>query len=217
MKAVTFLVSDDHEIVRQGMCLLIEREPGWRVCAINSTGREAVAAAEKFQPDIAVVDMIMPDLNGLEALRQIKRRVPKCEVLLFTASHSEQIVREAFEAGAKSVILKTDAADHLLTALKSLVDHKPYFTSRASEILFARFLSTNAGAKDESGGNALTARERETMQLLAEGKTNKELAGSLGISVRTAEAHRASLLRKLGITSLADLVRYAIRNNISEA
>lgn len=216
MKTVNFLVADDHEIVREGTRLLIEGEPNWHVCALASNGREAVATAEKLQPDVAVIDMMMPELNGLEALRQLKRRAPKCELLLFTASQSDQVIRDAFEAGAKSVITKAEASVHLLAALKSLVDHKPYFSSRASEILFARLLERKAG--DESGGtdHQLTARERETLQLLAEGKTNKEVASVLGISVKTAETHRAAIMRKLKLPSFSDLVRYAVRHNIIE-
>jgi DNA-binding NarL/FixJ family response regulator len=217
MKGTTFLIADDHEIVREGTRLLIEREPSWQVCALARSGREAVAAAEKFQPDVAIIDMMMPDFSGLEALRQIKRRVPGCEVLLFTGSQSEQLVHDAFQAGAKSVILKTDAALHLIAASRSLVNHKPYFTSRAAEILFERFVKEPAGIKNTRDVHELTPREREIVRLLAEGKSNKEVADALGISVRTAETHRANVLRKTGVTSLAGLVRYAIRNEIIES
>jgi two-component system, NarL family, response regulator NreC len=216
MKTVRILIADDHEVVREGTRMLLEREPDWQVCALAKSGRDAVAAAEKFQPDVAILDMMMPDLNGLEALRQIKRRAPNCEVLLFTASQSEQLVRDAFEAGAKSVILKTDAALHLVAALKSLVNRKPYFTSHAAEILFERFLEENTGSRRGEDVHELTSREREVVTLLAEGKSNKEVAEALGISVRTAETHRANVLRKAGVTSLAGLVRYAIRNGIIE-
>jgi two-component system response regulator NreC len=217
MKTVRILIADDHEVVREGTRLLLEREPGWHVCASAVNGRDAVVAAEKFQPDVAIVDMIMPGLSGLETLRQIKRGVPNCEVLLFTASQSDQLVRDAFEAGAKSVVLKTDAAPHLVAAMKSLIDHKPYFTSRAAEILFERFLEENTGSRKGKDIHDLTAREREVVRLLADGKSNKEVADALGVSVRTAETHRANLLRKLGMTSLAHLVRYAVRHGIVEA
>jgi len=216
MNKIKILIADDHDIVRTGLRLMVENEEDWNVCAATATGREAVAAAETFQPDIAILDLTMPDLNGLEALRQLKRKAPRCEVLLFTASQSDEVVREAFEAGAKSVVLKTDASEHLRAALKSLVNRKPYFTTRASEILFTRFLEKDSIVQKQSSGGALTPRERETIQLVAEGKTNKEVANMLGISVKTAESHRAAIMRKLALKSVSALVRYAIRQHIIE-
>jgi DNA-binding NarL/FixJ family response regulator len=212
------LIADDHEIVREGTRMLLQHEPGWEVCGVAKTGREAVEQAKKLHPDIVVLDMGMPELNGLDAARQIKRALPKTELLIFTAHEREELIREVFEAGVKSYILKADAGSHLIEAIRSLSQHKPYFTTKVAEVLFAKFSNGSAGERTRSQtGKHLTAREREVVRLLAEGKSNKEVADALGISVRTAEAHRASALQKLGIDSLAGLVRYAIRKGIIEA
>lgn len=198
--------------------MLLQREPGWEVCGLAKTGRDAVEQAKTLQPDIVVLDMNMPELNGLDAARQIKRLLPNSELLIFTAHEREELIREVFEAGVKSYILKADAGSHLVEAIRSLCQHKPFFTSKVAKVLFAKFSSHSASERDgRQTGKQLTAREREVVRLLAEGKSNKEVADALGVSVRTAETHRASLLRKLGLTSLADLVRYAIRNGITEA
>jgi two-component system, NarL family, response regulator NreC len=211
------LIADDHEVVREGMRTLIENQPGWEVCGMAMNGQEAVDTAKKLKPEVVVLDMTMPELDGLEALRQIKRALPNTEVVIFSAHHSEEVIEQLFDAGAKSYIQKSDASRYLVAAIKSLAQHKPFFTPEISQILFAKFLSAGA-CKGQSGlEHALTAREREIVRLLAEGHSNKEIASSLGISTRTAETHRASLMRKLGIESLAALVRYAIRNNIIEA
>jgi two-component system, NarL family, response regulator NreC len=218
MKTVRILIADDHEVVREGARILLEREAGWEVCGTAKTGREAIEQAEKLRPDVVVLDMGMPDLNGLDATRQIKRILPKTELLIFTAHEQEELIQEVFEAGVKSYILKSDAGLHLVDAVRALSQHKPFFTSKVSGVLFAKFLNGAAPARNaDQTGRHLTARERQIVRLLAEGKSNKEVADALGVSVRTAETHRASLLRKLGMTSLAGLVRYAIRNGIIEA
>jgi len=212
------LIADDHEVMRDGTRGLIERQPGWEVCGMAGTGREAVAQAIRLQPNIVIMDMSMPDLNGLDAAIQIKRRLPRTEILIFTAHETDELIREVFEAGAKSYIFKSEAHHFLVDAIRSLSEHKPFFTSRVSEVLFAEMLS-RSGATPEATQTSrrLTPREREIVQLLAEGSSNKKVAGLLGISIRTAETHRASVLRKLNLDSLASLVRYAIRNKIIEA
>lgn len=217
MSKLRILIADDHEVVREGARLLIEQQPGWEVCGMVNNGREAVALSRELQPDIAILDMTMPEVGGLEALRQIKRVSPATEVLLFSAHHSEDLVTQAFDAGAKSYIQKTDAGRHLVAAVQSLALHKPFFTPEISEILFARFLVADGAKKVTSANGKLTVREREITRLLAEGLSNKQTADALGISVRTAETHRATLMRKLGLDSLANLVRYAVRNHIIEA
>ena len=211
------LIADDHDVVRQGTCAVIERVPGWEVCGIASTGREAVAKATELQPDIVVMDMTMPELNGLDAAIQIKRRLPKTEIIIFSGHATEQLIREAFEAGVKSFINKAEAHTYLVEAIESLSRHKPFFTDDVSEVLFSNILNRAEGNRDATEpGQRVSPREREIIQLLAEGKSNKEVAEALGISVRTAETHRASILRKLNLDSVADLVRYAIRNKIIE-
>jgi DNA-binding NarL/FixJ family response regulator len=211
------LIADDHDVVRQGLRALIENEPGWEVCGTATTGREAVDRAKELKPDIALLDMTMPELSGLEATRQIKRALPLTEVLVFSAHRSEDVVAQVFDAGAKSYICKADAGRHLVAAIRSLAEHKPFFTPEVSEILFSRFLAADVRRPHGVAEQKLTTREREIVRLLAEGRSNKETAGILGISIRTSETHRASLMRKLGLDSLPALVRYAIRNHIIEA
>lgn len=214
MKNVRILIADDHDIVRAGVRLLIERQPGWEVCGEAANGREAVALAEKFRPDVVVLDMTMPELNGLEATRQIKRRLPEVEVVMLTAHESEDLVHQVFDAGARSYILKTEVVEHLVSAIRSACEHKPFFTGKVSQVVFARYLDRG---KDDLKDSRLTARERELVQILAEGSSNKEAASRLGISVKTVETHRATIMRKLNLKSVSDLVRYAIRNKITEA
>jgi DNA-binding NarL/FixJ family response regulator len=212
------LIADDHDVMREGTRAVIERQPGWEVCGLAATGREAVAQAVLLQPDIVILDMTMPGLNGLDAAIQIKRRLPATEILIFSGHETDELIREAFQAGVKSFIFKSEAHTYLVEAIESLSRHKPFFTSKVSEILFADILNRSEGTSGaKQAGQRLSAREREIVQLLAEGKTNKEVGDVLGISVRTAETHRASVLRKLSLDSVASLVRYAIRNNIIEA
>jgi DNA-binding NarL/FixJ family response regulator len=212
---VRILIADDHDVMRQGTRSLVERQQGWEVCGTASNGREAVSKATELQPDIVIMDMTMPELNGLDAAIQIKRRLPNTEILMFTGQESENLIRDAFESGVKSVILKSEAHHFLVEAIESLARHKPFFTDKVSEILFSNMLERAQGDRDASEpGERLSVREREIVQLIAEGKSNKEVAEALGISVRTAETHRASILRKLKVDSVAGLVRYAIRNKI---
>jgi DNA-binding NarL/FixJ family response regulator len=211
------LVADDHPFVRKGITSFIDRQHDWELCPEARSGREAVAIAEKYQPDIAVLDIHMPDLNGIDATRQIKKACPKCEVLILTGVDSDEIIRSAFEAGARSFLLKTDHPDQLDAALAALAEHKPYFTPHVSEVIFSSILMGKK--KDMAGGKAgrLSSREREVIQLLAEGLANKEVAARLGISVKTVETHRAAIMTKLGLDSFSALVRYAVRNHIIEA
>ncbi len=216
MKKLRILLADDHEIVRDGIGRLIDREEGWDVCGEATDGRKAVTLAEQLKPDVVVLDIGMPELNGLDATRQIKRLLPKCEVLIFTGEESEQLIHDVFAAGARSYILKSDLGAHLVAAIRALGEHKHYFTNRISEVVFARYFEGETGAgKDKIEG--LTPREREIVQLLCEGKSNKEVASVLGISIKTVETHRATTMRKLRLDSFADLVRYAIRNKIVAA
>jgi DNA-binding NarL/FixJ family response regulator len=204
--------------MRLGSQAVIERHPGWEVCGTAANGREAVEKAAELRPDVVVIDMTMPELNGLDAARQIKRQLPGTEILMFTAHENDQLIRDAFEAGVKSFIFKSDAHQLLVEAIESLARHKPYFTGKVSEILFSKILDRANGAHDEADeGQRLTLREREIVQLIAEGKSNKEVADVLGISVRTAETHRANILHKLHLDSVAALVRYAVRNKLIEA
>ncbi len=216
MKKLRILVADDHEVVRQGVRRLIETQEDWEVCGEAVDGRQAVGLAEKLLPDVVVLDVGMPHLNGLEATRQIRKAHPKTEVLVFTGEESENLIHEIFAAGARSYVLKSDLGSHLIAAISALGQHKHYFTTRISEVVFARYLAGTSGAgKDKTEG--LTPREREIVQLLCEGKSNKQTGAFLGISIKTVETHRAATMRKLRLESFADLVRYAVRNNIITA
>ncbi|HEX4629524.1 MAG TPA: response regulator transcription factor [Chthoniobacterales bacterium] len=207
------LVADDHDIIRQGTCAVLERQPGWEICGLAANGREAVAQARELKPDIVVMDMTMPELNGVDAALQIKRQLPETEIVLLSAHQSEEVIRSAFKAGVKSFIFKTETHDLLVESVRALARHQVFLTSKVSQVLLADV----ADSDQAEGGKPLSAREREILQLIAEGKTNNEVAKALTITVRTAENHRASVMRKLGADSVADLVRYAIRNKLIEA
>jgi DNA-binding NarL/FixJ family response regulator len=214
---VSILIADDHEVVRRGLREILDRVPGWKVCAEATNGKDAVALAEQFRPNVAVLDMHMPELNGVEATRKIKKVSKDTEVLIFTGSEDEQVIREVFAANARSYILKTDIADHLKAAIAALAKHKSYFTSRVSEVVFAKYLEGKDKGAPKPAADRITPREKEIVKLLAEGMSNKDVANALGISVKTAETHRAAIMRKLELTAFADLVRYAIREKIADA
>ncbi len=215
---VRILVADDHPVVRTGLRVLLESKTGWQVCAEAANGREAVEKASQLKPDVAVLDIGMPLLNGVEATRQIRKLSPQTEILILTMHDSEQLIQEVLGAGANGYILKDDADRNLVAAVDALRRHKPYLSSRVSDAV-----SNPAGhprhgsALNYSSRSRLTPREREILQLLAEGKSNKEVAGFLGISVKTAETHRANIMLKLDFHSITELVRYAVRNKIIQS
>lgn len=214
--AVQVLIADDHETVRRGIRELIKSERGFAICGEAGDGREAVEKARQLNPDVIVLDVSMPGLNGVEAARQIVKDNSAAEVLILTICDSEQIIEDMLNAGARGYLLKCDVARDLLFAIASLSQHKPFFTSRVADMVLQGYLQSSAKA----GGCAspvLTTREREIVQLLAEGKSNKEVAVIQGIEVKTAETHRANLMRKLRLHSVCDLVHYAVRNQIIEA
>lgn len=173
--------------------------------------------ARELRPNMVILDMSLPDLSGLEVACQIKRASPETEIVIFTGFDADELIPELFEAGVKSVILKSEASSQLAEAIRHLSRHKPIFTNKVSEKLFSRLLTNSKKSKAKNVSRGLTAREQETVQLLAAGKSNKEVADILGVSVRTAEAYRAGVMKKLGVDSLAGLIRYAIRNRLVEA
>jgi DNA-binding NarL/FixJ family response regulator len=191
--------------------------PGWEVCGEASSGRETVDLAIALEPDVIVMDIAMPGLNGLDATRQIRKHRPEIEILAFTGTDEEKLIHQMFEAGARGYILKTDTNECIQAALRALAQHKSYFTTTVGEVLFAKFLHGKENVSTGTEPGRLTLREREIVQLLAEGQSNKGLASILGISVKTAEKHRSTIMKKLGLDGLASLVRYAIRNNIVSA
>ena len=216
MTPIKILLADDHEMIRGGMKLLLENEPDFVICGEASDGRAAVIMAESLQPDVVVLDILMPEMNGVDATRRIKQVAPKSEVLIFSSQETESLVHEVLQAGATGYLLKTGASRHIIPAIRALAAHQPFFSSKISQIVFEGYLANARGAAG-TANSPLTPREREIVQLVAEGKSNKEVAAALGISVKTAETHRAAVIRKLELDSISDLVRYAIRNHIIEA
>jgi len=215
MPPLRILVADDHQVVRTGLRALLESKTGWLVCAEAANGREAVEKASAFRPDVAVLDIGMPLLNGVEATRQIRQVSPETEVLILTMHDSEQMIQGVLDAGARGYILKDDADRNLLAAVEAVRKHKPYLSSRVSAAVSSPALSDVP--EGERPARPLTPREREIVQLLAEGKSNKEIASYLHISVKTAETHRANIMLKLNFHSVTELVRYAVKNRIIQA
>jgi len=214
---VRILVADDHEVVRQGLRALLETEPGYEVCGEARDGRDAVKEACRLRPDVVVLDFSMPGLNGLEVTRQIRKALPPTEVLVLTAYDSEQLARAVLGAGALGYVLKSDTERDLVAAVESLHRRRPFFTSRVARMVLEGYLKLVPESTPGGGGpGPLTTREREVLQLLAEGKSNKEVAAILGITVKTAETHRAALMRKLELRSISDLVHFAVRNQVIE-
>jgi DNA-binding NarL/FixJ family response regulator len=213
------LIADDHEVARRGIRALLESHPGWEVCAEAKDGRETVELAASIKPDLILLDIGMPNLNGLEAARQILATSPEVAILILTMHDSDNVVREVLRAGARGFLLKSDAGRDLVAAVEALQLQRTFFTTRVSQMVLDGFLDrekrdNSSEREEEVNGDVLTSREREVIQLLAEGKTSKEVAVTLNLSVKTAETHRTNLMRKLGLHSVADLTRYAVRNGI---
>jgi DNA-binding NarL/FixJ family response regulator len=217
MKKLRILIADDHSMIRRGLKALIESKPEWELCGAADNGRMAVDLALKTRPDIAVLDITMPELNGLDATRQIRAALPSTQVLILTMHDSDALAREVLEAGARGFVLKNDAPELLPQAIESLAAGRAFFTSRISDILFGGLTPIHSLKSGESPRSRLTPREREIVQHLAEGKSNKETANVLGISLNTVETHRKNVMSKLKLRSASDLVRYAIRNKLAEA
>jgi DNA-binding NarL/FixJ family response regulator len=211
---IRILIADDHELFRRGVAAELTQVPGWAVAAEATNGRDAVTLAASLKPDVVVLDLTMPELNGLEAARQIILADPAARVLILTAHESEQLVREVLSAGAKGYVLKSDAGRTLVSALQALLAGGSFFTSNVASMVLDGYLRSES--RETVPTQTLSAREREIVQLLAEGNSNKDIARALNISVKTAETHRSNVMRKMGFESLAELVRYAIRNNIIE-
>jgi DNA-binding NarL/FixJ family response regulator len=210
------LIADDHDLMRRGLKTLLESRPGWQICGEAHTGSEAIAKAEELRPDVAIVDITMPELNGVDAARRIRKASPKTEVLVLSMHYADQLIRDTVEAGARGYVVKSDSERDLVTAVEALANHKPFFTPCATEVLL-KHLDSPSGTPVLGSKGRLTSREREIVQLLSEGKSSKEVASVLDISVKTAETHRANIMRKLEIHSVAGLVRYAVRNQLVEA
>ena len=206
------LIADDHAIVREGLRRLLEAQPNCEVVAEAPDGKEAIAKAIETRPDIAILDYSLPLINGVEVTRQIRSQLPRTEVLIFTMHDNEMLFDALLRAGARGYVLKSDAKRHLLDAIESLAMHRPFFSSQVSEALLNSFRT-----RRHNPSWVLTAREREIVQLIADGHSNRDVATKLSISLKTVETHRASLMRKLNLSSSATLVRYAVRNKLVDA
>jgi len=218
MRPVHILLADDHEVVRKGLRALLETQSGWKVIGEATDGREAVDKAQSLHPDVAIVDIGMPSLNGLEATRQIVKKAPRTRVLVLTMHDTNPLIQQVVKAGARGYVLKSDVASDLVAAVEALVRDQTFFTSKVSQIILDRYVGKSDVPENAPDPDSpLTPREREVVQLLAEGKSSKEVAAVLGISVKTAETHRINLMRKLDCHSVAEVVRYAVRNLIAEA
>jgi DNA-binding NarL/FixJ family response regulator len=215
VKKLRILIADDHGLVRRGARAVLHAREGWRVVGEAANGREAVEKAIELKPDVAVVDIGMPELDGIEVARQIREAAPDTKVLVLTMHESDQMVRRALEAGARGYLLKSDLTDCLANAVRAVSEGKRFLTPKVSEIVLDGFLKPKSEHRPEDRpGARITPRELENLRLLAEGKTNKEIAAQLGIAVRTVETHRAKIMLKLGLHSLAELIHYAMRNEI---
>jgi DNA-binding NarL/FixJ family response regulator len=219
VNALQILVADDHDIMRRGLRSLLESQPGWQVCGEAHTGAEAVELAEKLKPHVAILDIAMPEMNGLDAAKQIRQNSATTEILVLSMHYSDQLIRDIVDAGVRGYIIKSDSDRDLVVAVRALANHKPFFTPHATELMLSS-LGDVHGAIPESSDEIkqrLTPREREIVQLISEGRNSKDVAVSLGISVKTAETHRANIMRKLRVHTVSELVRYALRNKIIQA
>jgi DNA-binding NarL/FixJ family response regulator len=217
MKTLRILIADDHDLMRRGVKALLQSHAGWEIVGEAHTGREAVSKAEELKPDVVILDISMPDLNGVDAAKRIRKASPDTEVLILSVHYSDQLIRDILEAGVRGYIVKSDSDRDLVIAVEALANHKPFFTPRATEVMLTNFNEGKTKADlPETMRDRLTSREREIVQLLAEGKSSKEVASSLNISVKTAETHRANIMRKLQLHTVSELVRYAVRNQIIE-
>jgi len=215
-KAYRVLIVDDHDVVRRGIRTLLESQPGVEVCCEATNGVEAVEYVKKAKPDLVVLDLSMPDMNGLDAARTIRQVAPETEILIFSMHFSEEIAREVLRLGARGYVLKSDANTELVAAVQRLRQGKPFFTSRLAASMADMYVNGPGDPDPESPlpGSPLTSREIEIVQLLAEGKSNKEAAAVLGVSTRTVESHRNHIMRKMNFASFSELIRFAVRNNL---
>ena len=218
MAEIKLLLADDHEIVREGLRALLKAYRDCEIVGEAADGRQAVALVKELKPDIVILDISMPLLNGLEATRQILKIRPQTKVLILTMHESDSLIRDILDVGARGYILKTDVGTDLAKAVESLRWNKTFFTQRVSQMVLDGYLKGDSRVSNsDSEGTRLTPRQREVVQLVAEGKSSKEVAVALDLSVKTAETHRTNIMHRLGLHSVAELVRYAVRNEIIQA
>jgi DNA-binding NarL/FixJ family response regulator len=215
--SVKILLADDHDIVRRGLRELINKRPEWKIVAEACNGRNAVAKAAETRPNVALLDISMPFLNGFEAARQILLERPDTKILILTVHESNTLIRQVLDAGARGYVLKSDAERDLIAAVDAVCSGGTYFTQKVSEVILDFYLNKGKVLHEETPDQRLTKRHREIVQLLAEGRSSKEVAEILNMTLKTAETHRAHIMKRMGFHSVADLVRYALRNGIIEA
>lgn len=222
-KRVRVLIADDHWIVLHGLRHVLKSQPWIEICGEAMNGRDALEMTEELLPDIAIVDISIPEMNGLDLTRAIRLKHPEIEVLVLTMHFSEQVARQVVKAGARGYVLKTDPDETLLNAIAHLRDHKPFLTPRVADVVLTGYVDGDVTATIkramavEFPYGPLSRRERQVLQLLSEGMSNKQAASRLGVSPRTIESHRMHVMHKLRLTSFSDMVRYAVRNNMVEA
>jgi len=216
MQTISILIADDHAVVRRGLRALLETQPNWKVAGEACNGREAVEKAAALSPQVVVLDIGMPKLNGLDAAALIFKANPKVRILMLTMHAAEALIQQTLKAGASGYVLKSDAERDLVTAVDALLHNKMFFTSAASTVVLEHLREGQKKKGPHASGERLSVREREVVQLLAEGKSNKEIGAVLNISKRTVDHHRARIMDKLKLQSVGELVLYAVRNKIVE-
>jgi len=214
MNNFRILVADDHPVFRLGLCSLLSSHKGWEICGEAADGREAVEKCKTLKPDLLILDICMPRLNGVDAARQIIKNNPAQRILVVTDVNSEQVVRDCLDAGVRGWVFKSERNDNLTAAVEELQRLKTSFSASVSNLILNGYLRRNVNPHTPPTVCGLTIREREVLQLLSEGKANKEIATALGVSVKTTETHRSNMMRKTKLHSVAELVLYAVRNEI---
>jgi DNA-binding NarL/FixJ family response regulator len=214
MNPIRILLADDHTVIRKGLRLLLESQPGFKVIGEAADGRETVAQAEAHQPDVVVLDVAMPTLNGIEAARQISAKLPQTAIVFLSMHSDESYVLKALKSGAKAYLLKDSAEYDLINAIRAVSEGKAFFSPAISKMLMEEYMRQMQEREVEDSYELLTTREREVLQLLAEGKTNKEVAQILNLSLYTVETHRGNILQKLNLHSGAELILYAVRKGV---
>jgi two-component system, NarL family, response regulator NreC len=214
MSDIRILLADDHAVMRTGLRLVLERQPDFRVVGEASDGREAVALAQQHKPEVVVMDIGMPNLNGIEAARQVTAALPEVSVVILSMHSDEAYVLRALKAGARAYLLKESAESDLIAAIRAVHNGKAFFSPAVSRMLVEDYIRQLQDREIEDSYELLTTREREVLQLIAEGKSNKEIANMLNLSLYTVESHRGNLMEKLNLHTVPELILYAVRKGV---
>lgn len=214
MLPTRLLIADDHPLIRVGLRHLLEEQPNWQVVAEAQDGREAVAKAQEMKPHVAILDIAMPEMTGFEAAARIASEIPATKILILSMHQTDAISRRVLDAGAQGYVLKSEAPRDLIAAVQAVRSNKTFFTPNISRLIADGFLSARRTATADKSMCCLSPRQREVVRLIAEGKDNYEIAAALNISMRTADTHRANIMRRLNVHSISEIVRYAVRNDV---